>query len=282
MGRGRGACGHVTWSASLVLNRAVDQLVISQLHELAVEAATRAGSMLMNRPRDLGATSKSTPTDIVTIMDKNSEQLLAKFLLGARPNDGILGEEGTSIAGSNGVVWVVDPLDGTVNYLYDLPGWAVSVAARFDGETIAGCVYAPSINRTWSAARGMGSWLNGAEISCNSRIDFENALIATGFSYSADERSVQGQVVQRLLSQVRDIRRNGAAAVDLCYIASGSIDGYFERGLNPWDYAAGELIVREAGGVVSDLTGGDASYEMTIAGGAGVHARLLAFLTAAI
>ena len=256
----------------------MDQLVISQLHELAVEAATRAGSMLMNRPRDLGVTSKSTPTDVVTIMDKNSERLLEELLLGARPSDGILGEEGASVAGSSGVVWVVDPLDGTVNYLYDLPGWAVSVAARFDGETIAGCVYAPSINRTWSAARGMGAWLNGAAISCNEPVEFENSLIATGFSYSADERSVQGRIVQKLLSQVRDIRRNGAAAVDLCHVASGSIDGYFERGLNPWDFAAGELIVREAGGVVSNLSGGDASYEMTIAGGAGVHARLLAFL----
>lgn len=263
-----------------MLNGVVDQFVISQLHELAVEAATRAGSMLMNRPRDLVVTSKSTPTDVVTIMDKNSESLLAKFLLGARPGDGILGEEGTSIAGSSGIVWVVDPLDGTVNYLYDLPGWAVSVAAQFNGETVAGCVYAPTINRTWSAALGMGAWLNGAAISCNSRIDFDNSLISTGFSYSADERSDQGLIVQRLLSQVRDIRRNGAGAVDLCYVASGSVDGYFERGLQPWDYAAGQLIVREAGGVVSDLSGGGASYEMTIAGGDGVHAHLLEFLTA--
>jgi myo-inositol-1(or 4)-monophosphatase len=267
-------------SAYLVLNVTVDALITSQLHDLAVEAATRAGSMLMNRPRDLEVMSKSTPTDVVTIMDKNSERLLENFLLGTRPNDGILGEEGASVDGTSGVVWVVDPLDGTVNYLYDLPGWAVSVAAKFEGVTIAGCVYAPSIKRTWSAALGTGAWLNGAAIFCNDPVKFESSLVGTGFSYSADERLIQGQVVQKLVSQIRDIRRGGAAAVDLCYVASGSLDGYFEHSLNPWDIAAGELIVREAGGVVSNLTGGDASYEMTIAGGAEIHARLLAFLSA--
>ena len=256
-------------------------MIISQLHELAVEAATRAGSVLMNRPMDLGVTSKSSPTDVVTIMDKHSEQLLQEFLLGVRPDDGILGEEGASLAGASGVVWVVDPLDGTVNYLYDLPGWAVSVAAQVDGVTVAGCVHSPSIGRTWSAALGQGAWLNGEVISCNDAVQFESALIATGFSYSADDRSVQGEIVQKLLSQVRDIRRIGAAAVDLCFVASGSVDGYFEHSLNPWDIAAGELIVREAGGVVSNLTGGDASYEMTIAGGAEIHARLLEFLSSA-
>lgn len=256
----------------------MDRVFISQIHELAVEAATRAGSMLLNRPQDLGVMSKSTPTDVVTVMDKNAERLLEKFLLGARPNDGILGEEGASVDGTSGVVWIVDPLDGTVNYLYDLPGWAVSVAAQLNGETIAGCVYAPSIGRTWSAALGMGAWLNRAAIFCNNSVEFEKSLIGTGFSYSAEERSSQGQTVQRLLPQVRDIRRSGSAAVDLCHVASGSLDGYFERGLNPWDFAAGQLIVREAGGVVSDLSGGSANYEMTIAGGPAVHARLLAFL----
>jgi myo-inositol-1(or 4)-monophosphatase len=262
----------------MVLNITVNEMTTSQLHELAVEAATRAGSLLLNRPHDLGVSSKSSPTDVVTIMDKNSEQLLQNFLLGARPDDGILGEEGASIAGSSGVIWVVDPLDGTVNYLYDLPGWAVSVAAQFEGVTISGCVHAPSIGRTWSAARGHGAWLNGEAITCNNPVEFERSLIATGFSYSADMRLLQGEIVHRLLPQVRDIRRNGAAAVDLCHVASGSVDGYFERSLNPWDIAAGELIVREAGGVVSNLTGGDASYEMTIAGGAAIHARLLDFL----
>jgi myo-inositol-1(or 4)-monophosphatase len=264
----------------LVFNKSVDALAISQLHDLAVEAATRAGSMLMNRPRDLEVLSKSSPTDAVTNMDKNSEHLLEKFLLGTRPKDGILGEEGASVDGTSGVVWIVDPLDGTVNYLYDLPGWAVSVAAKFEGVTMAGCVYAPSIRRTWSAARDSGAWLNGAPIFCNDPVNLESSLISTGFSYSADERSLQGEVVQKLVSKIRDIRRSGAAAVDLCYVASGSLDGYFERGLNPWDIAAGELIVREAGGVVSNLTGGDASHEMTIAGGAAIHARLLTFLTA--
>ena len=261
-----------------MLNITVNKMTTSQLLELAVESATRAGSLLLNRPHDLGVTSKSSPTDVVTIMDKNSEQLLQNLLLGARPGDGILGEEGASIAGSSGVIWVVDPLDGTVNYLYDLPGWAVSVAAQFEGVTIAGCVHAPSIGRTWSAARGHGAWLNGEAITCNDPVELERSLIATGFSYSADDRLLQGEIVHRLLPQVRDIRRNGAAAVDLCHVASGSVDGYFERSLNPWDIAAGELIVREAGGVVSNLTGGDASYEMTIAGGAAIHARLLNFL----
>ncbi len=261
-----------------MLNVTVNEMITSQLHELAVEAATRAGSLLLNRPHDLGVSSKSSPTDVVTIMDKNSEQLLQNFLLGARPDDGILGEEGASIAGSSGVIWVVDPLDGTVNYLYDLPGWAVSVAAQFEGVTIAGCVHAPSIGRTWSAARGLGAWLNGEPITCNDPVEFERSLIATGFSYSADERLLQGEIVHRLLPQVRDIRRNGAAAVDLCNVASGSVDGYFERSLNPWDIAAGELIVREAGGVVSNLSGGNASHEMTIAGGPAIHARLLDFL----
>jgi len=262
-----------------VLNGAVKLSVVSQLHDLAIEAATRAGSMLMNRPTDLEVASKSSPTDVVTIMDKNAERLLENFLLGARPDDGILGEEGASSAGTSGVVWVVDPLDGTVNYLYDLPGWAVSVAAKFEGVTVAGCVYAPSIKRTWSAGRGMGAWLNGAVIFCNDPVQFESSLISTGFSYSAQERSTQGAVVQKLIPKIRDIRRGGAAAVDLCYVACGSLDGYFERGLHPWDIAAGELIVREAGGVVSNLTGGEANREMTVAGGPHIHGRLLDFLT---
>jgi len=235
--------------------------------------------MLLSRPRDLGVMSKSSPTDVVTVMDKNSERLLQEILLGERPDDGILGEEGASLDGTSGVVWVVDPLDGTVNYLYDLPGWAVSIAAQFDGTTIAGCVYAPSLGRLWNAALGNGAFLNGERISCNDPVEFDRALIATGFSYSATERGVQGEVVRKLLPQVRDIRRNGAAAVDLCYVAGGSVDGYFERGLHPWDLAAGELIVREAGGVVSDLTGGNANQEMTIAGGKAIHARLLDFLS---
>jgi len=258
----------------------VDQTVIEELHKLAIEAASRAGALLMDRPIDLGVTSKSTPTDVVTVMDKSAERLLEEFLLGARPDDGILGEEGASVAGSSGVVWVVDPLDGTVNYLYDLPGWAVSVAAQYNGETVAGCVNAPSIGRLWSAALGTGAWLNGEAISCNDPIEFKSSLIGTGFGYLTEKRMVQGRVVQELLPQVRDIRRSGAAAVDLCYVASGSLDGYFESGLQPWDYAAGELIVREAGGVISDLLGGGASTEMTIAGGAEVHKSLLAFLTA--
>lgn len=258
----------------------VDSKVILQLQELSIEAATRAGEMLLSRPHDLGVMSKSSPTDVVTIMDKKSEQLLQEILLGARPDDGILGEEGASLTGTSGIVWVVDPLDGTVNYLYGLPGWAVSVAAQLDGATVAGCVYAPSLSRLWNAALGNGALLNGRKISCNDPVEFDQALIGTGFSYSASERGIQGEFIKELLPRVRDIRRMGAAAVDLCYVASGSIDGYFETGLHPWDLAAGELIVRESGGVVSDLAGGSASKAMTVAGGKSIHASLLAFLSA--
>jgi len=222
----------------------------TDLLALAEHAARSAGQFLLRRPQHLEVESKSTPTDVVTQMDAAAERLLIDILLAARPNDSILGEEGGSRAGSSGVRWVIDPLDGTVNYLYDLPGWAVSVAAERDGVVVAGAVEIPSWGDSFSARRGAGAFCNGAAIQVSECADLRSALVGTGFAYDSGRRGEQAQAVAQMLPQVRDIRRFGAAAADLCAVACGRLDAYAERGLQPWDHAAGALIAAEAGAEV--------------------------------
>ncbi|MFE5742085.1 inositol monophosphatase family protein [Streptomyces celluloflavus] len=238
-----------------------------ELLELALEAARRAGTLLREgRPADLGvAATKTSPIDVVTEMDIASEKLITGFLAEHRPDDGFLGEEGASVAGSSGVRWVIDPVDGTVNYLYGLPSWAVSIAAEKDGETVAGVVAAPMRGETYRAVLGGGAYRDGERLHHRPAPPLSQALVATGFGYLAERRAGQAEVVRTLLPRVRDIRRGGSAAIDLCDVACGRLDAYYERGLNPWDLAAGELIAREAGALTGGRPGEAASGELTLA-----------------
>ena len=246
------------------------------LLELAVAAARAAGELLNTRPKVFDISQKSSAVDFATQMDIASEKLIVEKILAARPTDGIIGEEGSDRASTSGYTWVIDPLDGTVNYFYGMPGWNVSIAVKDNEGVVAAAVYAPSINSLWTATRGGGAFLNGVAISCNDPITLDRALIGSGFSYDLGKRQEQASLVARLIPLIRDLRRNGAAAVDLCSVAMGALDGYYEMGLKEWDLAAGGLIAREAGAIVSGRRSGPAGEEMVIAAGPALHARLVA------
>jgi myo-inositol-1(or 4)-monophosphatase len=227
------------------------------LRELAADLARRAGA-LISEARRSGAglvDTKSTATDMVTEYDRASEALIVGALRAARPGDAIIGEEGTADDGSSGVSWLIDPIDGTTNFFYGLPGYAVSIAAVDRDGTVAGAVYVPATQELFAAARGQGATLNGAPIHCSTTADVATALVATGFSYHPELRRVHMRRLQHIIGEIRDIRRFGAAAADLCYVAAGRVDAYFEEHLGPWDLAAGELIAREAGCVTGDFAG---------------------------
>jgi fructose-1,6-bisphosphatase/inositol monophosphatase family enzyme len=193
---------------------------------------------------------------MVSDADRAAEQAISQLLRAERPSDGLLGEEGLAVEGSSGRRWVVDPLDGTTNYLYRYRAWAVSVAVEDSEGALAGVVHDPLNDETFTAERDAGASLNGEPIRVRDLAELERALVATGFGYDPDVRRGQAEVLLRVLPHVRDVRRAGAAALDLCHVAAGRLDGYYERGINHWDWAAGALIVREAGGAVVPLEGG--------------------------
>jgi myo-inositol-1(or 4)-monophosphatase len=203
-----------------------------------------------------GLDSKSSATDMVSDADRAAEEAISALLRAERPDDGLLGEEGLSAPGSSGRRWVVDPLDGTTNYLYRVRAWCVSVGLEDESGGLVGVVYDPLADELFSASRGAGAFLNGLPIRVRGDAPLSRALVATGFGYEPDVRAGQADVVRRVLPAVRDIRRAGAAALDLCHVAAGRLDGYYERGVQPWDIAAGALIVAEAGGAVRPLAGG--------------------------
>jgi myo-inositol-1(or 4)-monophosphatase len=254
----------------------VDGPELHSLVDLASAAARRAGELLLaglhTARTDIG--TKSTGTDMVSEMDRAAEALIVEHLLGARPDDAVIGEEGSDRNGSSGVRWIIDPLDGTTNYLYAHPGWAVSIAAELDGRVVAGAVLDPVHDQLFTASSGGGARCNGTLIEPSGEIELGRALVATGFSYDRDRRRRQAAVLAVVLPEVRDIRRMGAAAVDLCSVACGRIDGYYEKGLALWDHAAGALIAVEAGAEVGDLAGGPASGEFALAAAPGVAAAL--------
>ncbi|GGU56853.1 inositol monophosphatase family protein [Streptomyces lavendofoliae] len=254
--------------------------LLSELLDLALEAGRRAGALLRDgRPADLGvAATKSSPIDVVTEMDIAAEKLITDFLAEHRPDDGLLGEEGAAAEGVSGVRWVVDPLDGTVNYLYGLPTWAVSIAAERDGETLVGVVEVPMRGETFRAVLGGGAFLGDRPIRCRPAPPLDQALVSTGFNYVAEVRAHQADVAQRLIPRLRDIRRGGSAATDLCDVAAGRLDGYYERGLSPWDLAAGALIAREAGALTGGRPGTPPTGELAVAAPPGVFEPLQALL----
>lgn len=253
---------------------------LAVLHALAERVAREAGALLregMGRSR-ASVETKSTGTDVVTEMDRASEALITDRLLRARPHDGILGEEGADEPGTSGVRWIVDPLDGTTNYLYGFPGFNVSIGAEVAGQSVVGVVYDVIRDELFGAVRGGGATLDGQPIHTSSATDLGQALVGTGFSYEAERRRRQAEVLVTVLPRIRDIRRQGAAALDLCSVACGRLDAYYERGLAPWDLAAGGLIASEAGAVVTDFAGGGALAGAVVAATPGVADALRALL----
>jgi myo-inositol-1(or 4)-monophosphatase len=226
----------------------------ADLLALAVDAATTAGSVIATAlTGDID--TKSTLTDMVTEVDKASEALIVGKLLAARPDDGVFGEEGTRDPGTSGVRWLIDPLDGTTNFIYRYPAYAVSIAAELDGEVVAGAVHDVVHGQTFTAHRGGGAFCNGLPLHVGGPDTLATALISTGFAYDAGVRPIQATVLAALLGSVRDVRRSGSAALDLCWVAAGRTDGYYEAGLNAWDWAAGRLVAAEAGAWVGEIEG---------------------------
>ncbi|MFD1933846.1 MULTISPECIES: inositol monophosphatase family protein [Nonomuraea] len=248
---------------------------------LATDIAREAGDMLLaKRPSNPEVVqTKSSPTDVVTALDRASEELIRARIREARPDDMILGEEGGDTPGSSGVRWVVDPIDGTVNFLYGLPEWAVSIAVEVDGRIVAGVVNVVPRGELFSASLGGGAVLHkdGLAVSrlrCNSGVPLGQALVATGFGYDASRRRVQGQVAAAVLPSVRDIRRGGSCAIDLCSVAAGRVDAYYERGINYWDYAAAGLIAAESGARIGGLNGRPPNGELTLCAAPGLFEEL--------
>jgi len=232
----------------------------AELLELAIEAATTAGELLLERARagrEREVSSKSTPTDLVSEADLESERAIKALLAERRPQDGFVGEEGGSVEGKSGLDWVVDPLDGTVNFLFGIPQWCVSVAVKDGAGTVAGAVYDPNRDELFTATREGRATLTGpdgeVELRGSEREELASAMVATGFGYDAKVRAAQAKVLARAVGEVRDIRRFGSAALDLAWTAAGRFDAYFERTVKPWDIAAGALICERAGLSVLDL-----------------------------
>ncbi len=290
-----------------------------ELLALAAKTAAAAARLLADegaQARPEVVETKSSLTDVETEMDRRAEALITEQIRAARPGDAILGEEGGETHGAAApgqpggapaaeVRWIVDPLDGTVNYLYGLSDWAVSIAAEVAGTIVAGVVAVPLYGETFLAVRGRGAWRrtdsglhsaigsgaigtgaagSGADgdsaLRCNRGVPLGQALVGTGFGYLPGRRRVQGEVVSALLPQIRDIRRGGSASVDLCMVAAGRLDAFYERGLNYWDYAAGGLIAAEAGARVTGLAGRPPGSSMTVAAGPGLYEALTGALAA--
>lgn len=238
-----------------------------ELRDVAERLARQAGEMaLAGRKSGLrDVKTKSTLTDMVTEYDRASEVMVVEGLRRLRPDDSIVGEEGTTHRGTSDITWYVDPIDGTTNFLYDIPLWAVSIGARDSHSAVAGAVFVAGAGEMFTAIRDAGAFLNGSPISCNASAELHTALVATGFSYSPEARTVQAERVAKMVHRVRDIRRFGAAAVDLCFVACGRLDAYFEENLFEWDIAAGDLIAREAGCRTGDFAGGPIRPAQTLA-----------------
>lgn len=236
--------------------------------------ALTAGELVVRR-RAEGVTVadlKSSPVDVVTAADRECETLIRSLLAEARPDDGFFGEEGAEDAGTSGLTWIVDPIDGTVNYLYNIPHYAISIAVVSGGTdplswtALAGCVLNPVSGEIYTASAGGGAFLGAEPLVPAPAVELSQALVGTGFSYSAEDRAVQGALVSQLLPEVRDIRRFGAASLDICAVASGRLNAYYERGLSPWDHAAAGLIAREAGASIRGRNGQSPNKEFFLAG----------------
>jgi myo-inositol-1(or 4)-monophosphatase len=266
-----------------VANERQSPPVAGDLLDLAVTVARRAAEVVRARRAEgiAGLDTKSTVTDLVTEADLATERLIVEQIRQRRPDDEFLGEEygekSGAVTGEAGVRWVVDPIDGTVNFVYGLPVYAVSIAAQIGGRSVAAVVLNAASGEEWTASEGGGAWRDGRRLwrgGPDGVTDLGQALVATGFAYDATVRAEQAAVVAGVLPRVRDIRRFGAASVDLCYVAEGRFDAYYERGLNPWDHAAAGLVAVEAGLVVTGLRGAPPGGAMVLAAPPALHGPL--------
>lgn len=247
---------------------------------LATEAARDAGALLLELRQSpaAGVRSKSSATDLVSEADERAEHAIVTAIRKRRPDDAIVAEEGSSASGSSGVSWYVDPLDGTINYLYGIPQWAVSICCADNAGPLAAVVFDPLRNELFRATRGGGARLGEQRLAVTNKRELASALIATGFGYDAAQRVTQGRILANLMGDVRDIRRFGSASLDLCWLAAGRFDAYFESVDKPWDWMGGALLVREAGGRVTELTPANPAFPRIIASGVGIHDGLVALI----
>ena len=254
--------------------------LLALAERIAVEVATHLKASLAGAGP--AVSSKSTPTDLVTELDTWAEAHIVEQLLASRPGDAIVGEEGANVDGTSDVTWCVDPIDGTVNFVHGIPGFCVSIAAQIDGRSVAAVVASPLHDEVFTATLGGGARLDGVPIHCATPQSVSRAVVSTGFGYDPERRVRQAQIVSRVIGQIADIRRFGAAAVDLCWVACGRVDGYWEVGLNPWDHAAGALIAQEAGAIVTGLDAGSSPSEaFTLAAPPAIWADLARLLAEA-
>tara|TARA_R110000868_G_scaffold411750_1_gene708739 strand:+ start:40135 stop:40959 length:825 start_codon:yes stop_codon:yes gene_type:complete len=261
--------------------------VTAELLDFARTLALDAAELAARRRREgvEVADTKSSPVDVVTAVDREVEAFIRARIADARPRDGFFGEESDAGATESGLTWIVDPIDGTVNYLYGIPHYAVSIAV-VEGEpdpqtwtALAACVTNPATGETFTARAGEGAQLGGEPIRVAEPVPLGLALVATGFAYSAETRARQGALVAELLPTVRDIRRQGTASLDLCFVAAGRLNAYFERTLSPWDHAAGALIAQEAGALVTGWDGARAGRDFILAAQPEVAEALVAQLS---
>lgn len=261
---------------------------IHELNQLMRSIAHMAGEILMEgrpdpaRASSVSTSTKTSPTDIVTERDLASERAIVSAILAARPDDSIVGEEGANVQGTSGYTWIIDPLDGTINYLYGSPNWAVSIAVADEAGAVTGVVYAPLVGVEYWAIRGQGAYRidRDGEVRLPQVEDVElaHALFATGFGYRAERRAQQIRVMSAVLPRIRDLRRKGSAALDLCMAASGMVNGYFERGTHTWDVSAGALVARECGCIVSGLFGRPEGEAMTVCAPPQLHRSIVSLL----
>ncbi len=259
-------------------------LTASAALALATEAAREAGALLLELRRSpaAGIRSKSSATDLVSEADEKAEAAIVAMIRKRRPDDALVAEEGSSAPGSSGVSWYVDPLDGTINYLYGIPHWSVSICCADEAGPLAAVVFDPLRDELFSAARGGGAHVGDRRLTVTDKRELASALVATGFGYGATERKTQGRIIAKVLGEVRDVRRFGSAALDLSSVAAGRFDGYFESVDKPWDWMAGAMLVREAGGRVTELPQARPGQPHIAASAPGIHDDLVTLLRRAV
>ena len=256
---------------------------MSEFLDIAERLARQAGTIALDgrRSGELGTTTKSSPTDMVTKYDRMCETLIVDGISSARPHDAIVGEEGADTPGSTGIEWHIDPIDGTTNFVFDQPNWSVSIGVCDADGPLAGAVYVPVLDEMFTAVRGGGAFRNGQPISPRPVSSVGDALVATGFSYDPQKRARHGRTVARMVGSIRDLRRLGAASVDICFVACGRLDAYVEGGLNSWDIMAAQLVATEAGCTVSDFAGGPVNPREVIASSPAIHRGIIDLLARA-
>ncbi|MQA02119.1 MAG: inositol monophosphatase [Streptosporangiales bacterium] len=258
-----------------------DSWDLAELAALAVDAARAAGTLLLDRQSGpLQLDTKSSDTDVVSDADRAAEQAVTATIAARRPHDAVLAEESGATAGGSGLRWVIDPLDGTVNFVYGRGEWAVSVAVEDDANTLAGAVYVPTRDEMYHATRGGGAYRGDTRLAVPDPASLGQAMLATGFSYDAKRRGEQGGKIAEILPLVRDIRRTGSCAVDLVDLAAGRADAFYEDEVNHWDVAAAALVAREAGATVGIATGGAGEPSLAVlAAGPTLYPAVAAALT---